>query len=103
VFDKMAIYKLDFGPELASTSIYDVTEDNPIKLVEAKGKVARVRANRLGPHLNRDREAATAAVQRMRRIAERHHVFTEPAIRTRQPWSGSPFAATGVRSRATVG
>jgi integrase len=51
VSDKAEIYRRDIAPKLASKSIYDVTEADLIKLVEAKGKKARVRANRLAAEL----------------------------------------------------
>ena len=46
-----SIYKRDIAPKLASRSIYDVTEADLIRLVEAKGKTAKVRANRLAAEL----------------------------------------------------
>src|SRR3546814_12727229 len=49
--DKQAIYKRDIAPKLAKRIIYDVTEADLIKLVEAKGKTAKVRANRLAAEL----------------------------------------------------
>ena len=49
--DKLKIYKLDIAPKLANRSIYEVTEVELIRIVEAKGKVAKVRANRLGAEL----------------------------------------------------
>jgi integrase len=51
VSDKVEIYRRDIAPKLARRSIYDVTEADLIKLVEAKGKKARVRANRLAAEL----------------------------------------------------
>lgn len=49
--DKLAIYNRDIAPKLAKCSIYEVAETDLIKLVEAKGKVAKVRANRLAAEL----------------------------------------------------
>lgn len=49
--DKQAIYKRDIAPKLAKHIIYEVTEADLIKLVEAKGKTAKVRANRLAAEL----------------------------------------------------
>jgi hypothetical protein len=45
--DKMAIYNRDIAPKLADKLIFDVTEDDLVKLVLAKGRHARTRANRL--------------------------------------------------------
>ena len=49
--EKLEIYRRDIAPKLGRKIIYDVTEADLIKLVEAKGKVARIRANRLGAEL----------------------------------------------------
>jgi len=49
--DKLEIYDRDIAPKLASRSIYAVTERDLIRLVEAKGKVAKVRANRLAAEM----------------------------------------------------
>lgn len=49
--DKLDIYSLDIAPKLAGRLICDVTETDLIKLVEAKGKKAKVRANRLAAEL----------------------------------------------------
>lgn len=49
--DKLAIYKRDIAPKLAKRSIYDVTETDLIKRVEAKSKTAKVRADRLAAEL----------------------------------------------------
>jgi hypothetical protein len=49
--DKLAIYNRDIAPKLAKRSIYAVTESDLIRLVEAKGKIAKVRANRLAAEL----------------------------------------------------
>ena len=51
VADKQEIYRRDIAPKLGRKIIYDVTEADLIKLVEAKGKKARVRANRLAAEL----------------------------------------------------
>ena len=50
--DKLEIYDRDIAPKLADRSIYEVTERDLILLVEAKGKVAKIRANRLVAELN---------------------------------------------------
>jgi integrase len=49
--DKLKIYKLDIAPKLAKRSIYEVTEADLIRIVEAKGRVAKIRANRLAAEL----------------------------------------------------
>lgn len=49
--DKLNIYDRDIAPKLAKRSVYDVTEADLIKLVETKGKTAKVRANRLAAEL----------------------------------------------------
>jgi integrase len=51
VSDKQDIYRRDIAPKLGRKIIYDVTEADLIKLVEAKGKKAKVRANRLTAEL----------------------------------------------------
>lgn len=51
IADKLEIYQRDIAPALAGKIIYDVTERDLIKLVEKKGKVAKVRANRLAAEL----------------------------------------------------
>ena len=51
VADKLDIYRRDIAPKLGKKIIYDVTEADLIKLVEAKGKKAKVRANRLAAEL----------------------------------------------------
>lgn len=51
IADKLAIYRRDIAPKLASRIIYDVTEDELIDLVEAKRKKAEVRANRVAAEL----------------------------------------------------
>lgn len=49
--DKLEIYTRDVSPTLATRSIYEVTERDLIRLVEAKGKRAKIRANRLAAEL----------------------------------------------------
>ncbi len=49
--DKLDIYKLDIAPTLSNRCIHEVTEADLIKLVEAKGRAAKVRANRLAAEL----------------------------------------------------
>ena len=49
--DKLAIYNRDISPKLAKRSIYEVTELELIRLIEAKGRTAKVRANRLAAEL----------------------------------------------------
>src|SRR3546814_6159034 len=61
--DKQAIYKRDIAPKLAKRIIYDVTEADLIKLVEAKGKTAKVRANRLAAELKVRSEEHTSELQ----------------------------------------
>lgn len=51
ISDKLEIYKTDIAPKLAARLIYDVTETDLIKLIETKGKKAKVRANRLAAEL----------------------------------------------------
>jgi integrase len=51
IADKLEIYERDIAPALARKIIYDVTERDLIKLVENKGKTAKVRANRLAAEL----------------------------------------------------
>ena len=51
VLDKLAIYDRDIAPMLAKKVIYDVTEADLVRLVTAKGKVAKIRANRLAAEL----------------------------------------------------
>lgn len=51
ITDKLEIYKRDIAPKLARKSIYEVTEKDLINLVAAKGRTARVRANRLAGEL----------------------------------------------------
>ena len=49
--DKMDVYNHDIAPTLGNRNIYEVTERDLINLVEAKGKTAKVRANRLAAEL----------------------------------------------------
>lgn len=49
--DKLEIYNRDIAPTLAKKIIYEVTEADLVRLVTAKGKVARIRANRLAAEL----------------------------------------------------
>lgn len=49
--DKLEIYRRDIAPKLALRSVYGITERDLIDLVEAKGKLARIRANRLAAEL----------------------------------------------------
>ena len=49
--DKRKIFACDIEPKLGKRCIYDVTERDLIKLVQAKGKTAKVRANRLAAEL----------------------------------------------------
>jgi integrase len=49
--DKLAIYSRDIAPKLAKRSVYAIAEADLIMLVEAKGKVAKIRANRLAAEL----------------------------------------------------
>lgn len=49
--EKLEIYNRDIAPKLAKRSIYEVTERELISLVEAKGKTAKIRANRLAAEL----------------------------------------------------
>lgn len=51
ISDKLEIYDRDVAPALADKIIYDVTEADLVKLVEKKGRTARVRANRLAAEL----------------------------------------------------
>lgn len=51
VEDKIAVYRRDIAPSIGRKIIYEVTEAELVRLVTAKGKVARVRANRLGAEL----------------------------------------------------
>jgi integrase len=51
ISDKEKIYNRDIAPKLGKKAIYEVTEDDLVNLVEAKGEVAPVRANRLAAEL----------------------------------------------------
>ena len=51
IADKLAIYNRDVAPTLAKKLIFDVTEDDLTKLVLAKGRFARRRANLLAAEL----------------------------------------------------
>jgi|GEM_PF-4838848 len=51
IAEKLAIYGCDIAPKLGRKVIYDVTEADLTKLVLAKGKRSRVRANRLATEL----------------------------------------------------
>ncbi|HTU11573.1 MAG TPA: integrase arm-type DNA-binding domain-containing protein [Allosphingosinicella sp.] len=51
IADKLAIYQRDIAPALGRKIIYEVTETDLVKLVTAKGKTARIRANRLAAEL----------------------------------------------------
>lgn len=51
ISDKLEMYNRDVAPKLAKRSIYEVTERELIRLVEAKGKTAKIRANRLAAEL----------------------------------------------------
>ena len=51
IMDKLEIYHRDIAPQLANRSIYAVSETDLIRLVETKGRVAKVRANRLAAEL----------------------------------------------------
>lgn len=51
VADKLEIYERDIAPTLGRRIIYEITEADLVNLVTAKGRVARIRANRLGAEL----------------------------------------------------
>jgi integrase len=51
IADKLEIYRRDIAPKLAGKSIYEVTEADLVKLVTAKGRTAKIRANRLAAEL----------------------------------------------------
>jgi integrase len=51
IADKLAIFNCDIAPKLAETCIFDVTEEELVKLILTKGRSARVRANRLAAEL----------------------------------------------------
>lgn len=47
----MEIYERDIAPKLGGRSVYEITERDLIRLVTAKGKVAKLRANQLAAEL----------------------------------------------------
>ncbi|WP_157098629.1 tyrosine-type recombinase/integrase [Novosphingobium rosa] len=49
--DKRKIFDLDIAPKIGKRSICEITEDDLVKLVNDKGKTAKVRANRLAAEL----------------------------------------------------
>lgn len=51
IADKLEIYRRDIEPKLSKKLIYEVTETDLVRLVTAKGKTAKVRANRLAAEL----------------------------------------------------
>lgn len=51
ISDKLEIYEREIAPSLAKTIIYEVTEADLVRLVIAKGRTAKVRANRLAAEL----------------------------------------------------
>jgi hypothetical protein len=51
ILDKQRIFDLDVAPQLGAKLICDVTENELIQLVLAKGRTAKVRANRLAAEL----------------------------------------------------
>lgn len=51
ITDKLKIFRCDIEPKLGKRSIYDVTERDLLLLVKAKGRKAKVRANRLASEL----------------------------------------------------
>lgn len=51
VSDKLEIYDRDIAPKLGKKIIYEVTEVDLVRLVTAKGKTAKIRANRLAAEL----------------------------------------------------
>jgi integrase len=51
VLEKQEVYKRDIAPKLGARSIFEVTEADLVRLVTAKGKTARIRANRLAAEL----------------------------------------------------
>lgn len=51
ITDKLEIYNRDIAPVLGKRSVYEITERDLVMLVAAKGKVAKVRANRLAAEL----------------------------------------------------
>lgn len=51
IADKAEIYRREIAPALGRKSIYDVSEADLVRIVNAKGKVAQIRANRLAAEL----------------------------------------------------
>jgi hypothetical protein len=51
ILDKVEINNRDIGPKLGKKSIYEVTETDLVRRVTAKGKTAKIRANRLSVEL----------------------------------------------------
>jgi integrase len=51
IAEKLEIYRRDLHPGLGWKSIYEVTEDDLVRLVNDKGRTAKVRANRLAAEL----------------------------------------------------
>lgn len=51
IVDKLKIYRCEIEPKLGKKSVYEITETDLLKLVNAKGKTAKVRANRLASEL----------------------------------------------------
>lgn len=49
--DKLAIYNRDIAPSIGRKSIHEVAEEDLVRLVTVKGKMARIRANRLAAEL----------------------------------------------------
>ena len=52
IADKLKIYLCDIATKLGKRPVYDATENDLIKIATAKGKTAKVRANRLAAELN---------------------------------------------------
>jgi integrase len=51
ISDKLEIYRRDIATKLGNRSVYEIAEDDLVRLVAAKGKTAKVRANRLAAEL----------------------------------------------------
>lgn len=51
ISDKLEIYQRDVAPKIGKRLIYDITEADLVGLVTAKGRTAKVRANRLAAEL----------------------------------------------------
>lgn len=51
VADKQALYDRDIDPALGALNVYDVSENDLVNIVENKGKISVVRANRLAAEL----------------------------------------------------